>query len=424
MHIGYRRLKGKAGTWWARHYIGNRQYETENLGAADDVSNADDVKILNFWQAQDKARKRMVSRATATADLTVAQAVEKYIAERDKRDSRRKGRPVRSDAGQRLRRYVLGREARGKQEARKPAPLAGIELRALDDSDLSKWRSGLPETLKATAKQRLTNDLKAALNAAYEDNRGQLPATLPATIKYGLKSQRRESHESDDDDIGVRENQILSDAQVSRLIRAARKIDAEQEWGGDLFRLVLVLAATGTRFSQAARLRVRDCQIANSRLLVPVSRKGRGKKSGNTPVPVGGDVLDALQQVITGRAGNRHLLERWRHRQIKGNEWEKTGRGPWSSSELVRPWHAIRERARLPHVIPYSLRHSSIVRCIRKNLPIRLVAAMHDTSVQMVERHYSRWIVDGLEELAAQAIVPLVPRDEGGKVLPMRGRAG
>jgi hypothetical protein len=67
-------------------------------------------------------------------------------------------------------------------------------------------------------------------------------------------------------------------------------------------------------------------------------------------------------------------------------------------------------------VIPYALRHSSIVRGIRANLPIRLVAALHDTSVPMIERHYGRWIVDGLEELAARAIVPLVSQAEGNIV--------
>jgi len=56
------------------------------------------------------------------------------------------------------------------------------------------------------------------------------------------------------------------------------------------------------------------------------------------------------------------------------------------------------------------MRHSSIVRAIRAGLPIRLVAVMHDTSVAMIERHYARYIVDGLEELAAKAIVPMVRR--------------
>ena len=69
-------------------------------------------------------------------------------------------------------------------------------------------------------------------------------------------------------------------------------------------------------------------------------------------------------------------------------------------------------------VIPYALRHSSIVRGIKANLPIRLVADLHDTSTAMIERHYAKWISTGLEELAARAIVPLVPGDDA-KVIPL-----
>jgi len=175
-----------------------------------------------------------------------------------------------------------------------------------------------------------------------------------------------------------------------------------------------VLAATGARFSQVIRMKVADVQRAQRRVLVPVSRKGKGGKSGSIPVPVGKDVLDVLLPATTGRSGNAPLLERWRHEQQPGGvgDWQKSERGAWqSASELVRPWNMVREQAGMPDVIPYALRHSSIVRGIRANLPIRLVAAMHDTSVPMIERHYRRWIADGLGELAARAIVPLVPED-------------
>lgn len=40
----------------------------------------------------------------------------------------------------------------------------------------------------------------------------------------------------------------------------------------------------------------------------------------------------------------------------------------------------------------------------------------------MIERHYSRWIMEGLEELAAKAVVPLVPNAKGARVVPMWGR--
>jgi integrase len=208
------------------------------------------------------------------------------------------------------------------------------------------------------------------------------------------------------------------------LLAAASEIDAEQEWDGDLFRLVLVLAATGARFSQIVRLRIDDVQIARGRLMVPASRKGRGK-SGSIPVPVGADVLDALRPAVTGRPGDAPLLERWRLRQVSGTRWVREDRAAWrSASELVRPWAAIRERAGLPKaIVPYALRHTSIVRCISANLPVRLVAASHDTSVSMIEAHYAKWITSGLEDLTRQAIVPLVPPHPDGNVRPLGGGA-
>lgn len=75
---------------------------------------------------------------------------------------------------------------------------------------------------------------------------------------------------------------------------------------------------------------------------------------------------------------------------------------------MLRPWHTVCEKLELAEVVPYALRHSSIVRGLRAGLPIRLVASNHDTSVQMIERHYARYIADGLEELSAKAVIPLL----------------
>jgi integrase len=235
-----------------------------------------------------------------------------------------------------------------------------------------------------------------------------MPATLPATIKHGLRAI---DEGGDTPNEVARDNQILTDAQVGRLIGAARQIDDEQSWEGDLYRLVVVLASTGARFSQVIRLRVGDVQVKAGRIIVPVSRKGRGAKAGGTPVPIGADVIEVLLPAVTGRAAGASLLQRWRSRQVAGGiRWERVGRGPWqSSSELNRPWAEIRKKAKMPDAIPYALRHSSIVRGIRANLPIRLVAALHDTSVAMIERHYGRHIADGLDELAAKSVVALVP---------------
>jgi hypothetical protein len=76
----------------------------------------------------------------------------------------------------------------------------------------------------------------------------------------------------------------------------------------------------------------------------------------------------------------------------------------------------------MPEVIPYALRHSSIVRGLRKGLPIQQVAKLHNTSVKMIERHYAKYIATALEDLARAAVVSLVPRSDGN-VGPMGKRA-
>ena len=53
----------------------------------------------------------------------------------------------------------------------------------------------------------------------------------------------------------------------------------------------------------------------------------------------------------------------------------------------------------------YALRHSSIVRQLLANVPIRIVATLHDTSVKMIERTYSRHIAEHTDELARRALL-------------------
>ena len=208
----------------------------------------------------------------------------------------------------------------------------------------------------------------------------------------------------------AREAQVLPDSDVRAIVSAAWEVDAEGGWDGDLGLIVLVLAATGARFSQIIRMTVADVQVAQKRVMVPVSRKGRGvKHATHIGVRVGDDVLAELAKATAGRKGSEPLFRRPHWRQIGPAKWVKGERGPWfAATEMIRPWTAIVARAGLaPGTVPYSLRHSSIVRGLRAGLPVRLVAALHDTSSPMIEAHYSAFIVDAMDELAARAVVPL-----------------
>jgi hypothetical protein len=40
--------------------------------------------------------------------------------------------------------------------------------------------------------------------------------------------------------------------------------------------------------------------------------------------------------------------------------------------------------------VPYSLRHSSIVRALLAGTPLQLVSSAHDTSLAIIQKHYAR----------------------------------
>ena len=137
----------------------------------------------------------------------------------------------------------------------------------------------------------------------------------------------------------ARDNQILTDAQVSNLLRAAREIDGEQGFEGDLHRLVECLAATGARFAQARRMRVGDVQVKEHRLMVPGSYKGRGGNGGSVPFPVGEDIIEVLLQGVLDRPKEATLFERWSHDQEAGSiVWRRSKRGPWKTAALQLPF--------------------------------------------------------------------------------------
>ena len=386
--------------WLVRWYVGAGNYRRATIGEADDVIS---TGTLSYDQACKRAReivaeqREQAIRKARTPGETVRAAVERYIALRDERlQQQRPGTRQRSDAASRLTRYVLD------------DPIGGIELSDLSEEVLVKWKEGVALDLTPGSRVRTINDFKAALNLVHRRLRRNLPPDFSESVRWGLSVERMlpAGYKK------ARENQILDDDAVRDIVGAAAVYDAD----GDVGRMILLLAATGARFSQIQRITLGDVQADRQRIFIPLSRKGRGKIEAHYPMRVGDDVIEALRPVIYGRRYDELLLCRWRMKQVKkqgsrGLIWVRDYRGPWTSAaEITRQWQAICESVGLKGTIPYALRHSSIVRAIRAGLPIRLVAAMYDTSVAMIERHYARYIVDGLEERTAKAIVPMVRR--------------
>ncbi len=412
VHLGYRK-GSRGGRWLVRWYLGDQAYRQETIGSADDAIEADGVNCFSFDQAKAKAVKHVANERWEAIESakgpvpTVGSVVRRYIEERDAKELAQLGCNGRKrDAFLRLTKHVLSCEK-----------LADTPLHKLSENDLHEWRSSLPVELARSTVRRIANDFKAALNAGAIRHRSRFAAEIFPVIRNGLRTEDAQA-------VVARDKQALPDADIRRIIAAAETIDREDNWEGDLYRLIVVLAATGARFSQVIRMMFGDVQRERCRLMVPVSRKGRGqKRSSHIAIHVGNDVLNSLLPATKGRSGDAPLLERWRHVQVPGSNgnpltWIRDRRAPWySAAELTRPWRRIIAEVGLADdVVPYALRHSSVVRQLRAGLPVRLVAALHDTSADMIERHYAAAIIDALGDLAAGAVVPLITDTSGNVV--------
>ena len=195
-------------------------------------------------------------------------------------------------------------------------------------------------------------------------------------------------------DATVARNVILNDRDVSRFVAASYAHDAK------LGLYVDVLATTGARPSQAARLLVEDLHGgAKPRLTMPRSAKGGSKnraarRDERISVPITAELAAKLRQASKGRPSDAPLLL-------------KSDGAPWNGSDDYRDdvSEIVADLGLVEQPTLYALRHSSITRQLLRGLPIRLVAAAHDTSVQQVETTYSKYITDHSDDLARGALL-------------------
>jgi hypothetical protein len=450
LSLGYRRNQTE-GSWVLRGVTGKGRYWTKNIGLADDYRDADGSEVLDFWQAQERARElargEEPGTAADTAPITVRQALDAYV---DDLKTRR-GDPHNAA---RVRIHL-------------PERLLNMPLAALRAKDLKKWRDELARALAPATVNRILAAAKAAFNLAAKNNE-----RIENRIAWetGLAALP---------DAEVSRNVILEEDQVRAIIAAAHAESRE------LGLLVETAAVTGARTSQLSRLDVVDLQDSPlPRLMVPNSRKGKGtKKITHQGVPIPPSLAKQLRAAAAGRSqtapllvkpapvpqhlpnGGRAeviwtaeriaevdalaapradgstrsvaeiaaglgvkkgaitgLLSRLRQAKRPRPQGLPARRAPqrWGKSEHNRPFARIVAAAGLDptEVTIYALRHSSIVRQLLAGVPVRLVAVSHDTSVGMIERTYSRYIGDHADHLLRAALLDPAAATSGSNVVP------
>jgi integrase len=384
IHLGYRRNQG-GGTWSVRVADSGAEW-IKKIALADDLEGASPPHVLSYWQAlvtaRALARRQPGEAIDESRPLTVGEALDRYEA-----DLRARGGS--SYNAQHPRIHLPG------VILNKPVALLGaIELRKWRDSLLAKGLA--PGTVNRTK-----TGLRAALElaAAHDPRIGNERAW-----KIGLAALP-DSHRA--------RNVILDDVAVRHIVAAG--YDRDHSLGV----MVEVAAVTGARLSQLARLEVGDLQAdgPEPRLLLPLSAKGRArnKRHERRPVPITAALASLLKQEVQGRAPDAPLLLR-----SNGKIW-----GHGRSRHHRNDFRSVAAAAGLdPDVVTlYALRHSSIVRQLLANVPIRIVATLHDTSVKMIERTYSRHIASHSDEIARRALLETVEQPSAANVVPLvKGR--
>jgi integrase len=365
--LGYR---AGPGTWNVRAADGGGGNWVKSFGLADDREAADGEHVLDFAQAQDKARALARGREPDSGrPATVGEALDHYEA-----DLRLRG----GDVGN-VRRVRLHLSA----------GLATRTVSLLGPRELRMWRDSLVKKgLEPASADRSARALKAALNLASRDD--------PRIANSGAwRSGLARLPDSE----GVN-NIVLPDATIRTVIVAAYEID--QNFG--LF--VETAATTGGRTSQIFGTQVRDLHDNpdGPRLLMPSSRKGRRRRIERRPIPISLTLAAALRQAAAGRPGDAPLLIP-------------------SKPHPRRLFPRLVARLGLdPRVTLYSLRHSNITRMLLAGVPPRVVAVHHDTSVAMLEKTYSRYIGDHSDLLVRRALLDMAQPAAGNIVsLPRKG---
>ncbi|OKO70872.1 hypothetical protein [Bradyrhizobium sp. AS23.2] len=389
LSLGYRRNEG-AGTWSIRAADGQGGEWLKKFGVADDFDKADGKAIFNYGQAVTEVRKLVrggdedeVEEEQGNKPVTLGIAMDRY-----KDDLAARG---------------AGASNATTPKGHLPASLLTKPVPLLDSQELRKWRDGLLAKMAPASVNRYCKVVKAALNLAAKSDR-RIKNEHAWTTGLQLLPDANEVN-----------NVILTDPQVISFVGAAYAHDEK------LGEFTDVLAQSGARPSQAARLYVRDliAHKTEPRLMMPKSAKGGGlnrtsKKVERYSVHITPALAERLAKAAKGRPASAPLLL-----QSNGKTWGVDGKGVSDDyrediAEVVKAIGLDPDEVTL-----YALRHSSIVRNLLLNVPIRVVAASHNTSVAEIERTYSKFITEHSGNLSRRALLDHQAAPAADNVVPM-----
>ncbi len=381
MHLGYRKGKRKA-SWLARYRSEASGYMKTVLGIADDTQDADGVTVLNFSQAQEKAREWFSQKGREelgvipAGPLTVAAAMKEYL---DWYGMHRRSRNPQTlrDVHYRVNAFIL------------PA-LGNVELAKLTTKRIRDWMNALATTpprvrsrQKAISYRDTSNDPDTTRKRRASANR--LLTILKAALNHAWHEGKVESDMAwrrvkPFPGVDVARVRYLSQAECVRLINSCES---------DFRRLVQAALYTGCRYGELTAMRVSDFNLDSGTILV---REGKGGKSRNVVLTDKGQ--EFIEGVTAGREGNETLFS------------HADGR-PWRKAHQHRPLREACQRANIkPPISFHILRHTYASHLVMSRVPLPVIGTnLGHADTRMLDKHYSHlapsYVADTIRNLAS-----------------------
>ncbi len=356
--LGYRRNKA-GGTWVVRVADGKGGAKTGAIGLADDYADPDGEKILNFWQAQDRARSSSISGAITpgSGSLTVGTAAENYLRILEAKNAR-----TAADTRGRLKKHFFPK-------------FENRTVRSLTKTDIENWQSTLvaksddAETVRRSkdSANRVLTMVKALLNhAVCEPKNGITDDTAWRLVKPFQKVSRARN--------------------IRYVVEDVRKIvDASEK---DLADLLKGAYRTGARYGELADALVKHFDLKGQSLQVNV-----GKTNARTIV-LETNAVKFLADLTGNRSPKAFIFVR-----KNGERWKR--------SDQTRPIKAALKKAKLSDEgCIYALRHTYISYAIEGNVPLNIIAENCGTSVRMIEKTYAKILAEARRKFIEQGAVP------------------
>lgn len=395
LRLGYYR-GSVSGSWVARYYRGAGVYATEALGIADDTLEADGVKVLDYWQAQDHARRwgerqRLVAEGLVREGrYTVENAVDDYLAEI---------KAEKSEAAYKGAKYVF--------DAFITPELGAIQIDKLTPDRLTRWRNKLANQPKRVRSKLTATEVATKPTPDDEDARRARKASANRILTMLKAALNRAFHAGrvGSDGVWRRVKPFKKvDEAVVRYLTAPEARKLVQACAADFRKMVQAALLTGCRYSELARLTRGNFNADSGTLAIRLSK-------GSLRHVVLTDEAQAAFTKWTDKLGHGDTI------------FLREDGGSWGNSHQKRPLdEASRAAGITPAVTFHILRHTHGSHLAMKGVPMGVIAVqLGHADTRMTEKHYAH-LAPSYVEQTIRANFPVLGLTDSNNVVSLPRR--